>query len=1035
MLNVALLAAAFFLAHPIFADAVAWAQGLWLGRGGVWNERVEVAVSNSTDKAWCAESVRVDVPALANARPESIRLVDSCGTQLEYAVVSPGRFILPVSAAPGEVSRYWLYAGNPHAWGLSDQWPHKPKRKIAAADVRVGDLERRNLGADGENAPWPESGGWEYRVPVRVCNSGDVPIEQALVPVPSVEVFHATRNPIGCVMFNGERVPSSRVGNIYTFAADVPARHVRTYYLYVKSAGGSTAPVPVQTGETLQASEIPSDQAYRERQKADGEAAKLFANLLHSKINLVRNGDFAKGEEGWTPNGQNAGVTRDIVEGGLFGDRCARISAEKPDAKKWKGRVQRIPVKPGRKYMFGAFVKGINATERSNVHLHLVDSKGVHRFGIPYGKIAGPPAQHEKTFDWTPHFGSVEIRDPDVVAIELHLTMNGGGTLLQDGAFVAESAVGAEVLTGEVEPRPLLADVFAVAQVSSTVKVFPEHHVVDSAGPFSTALARNETEDIQLAVRVGRPCSVRLEVTPPRNAQGEALAVEVGVVGYVPVDFPSAYYSVRTPEEVLRMPNHGAGCDGWSGLWPDPVERGDSFEMADNAARSVRLAVTAGASARPGTYAGEIVWRQDGTIRRRDRYEVKVWNFDLPARPMFAATYDLRFGRDKSCWRVPGEKTQEGAERRVLDFMAKYKICPDDIKKNLGFTRDAAGNVTVDFAEYDQAAERFFGHYGFPNAYSPGCFYIFGWGHPPKKFLGEEPYEGKYPYKDADRKVLRPAYKKAYQDALRLYWNHLKEKGWDKRIVLYICDEPYFLQMKEIRDQMIALCDMIHEVDAAIPVYVSTWRHCAEWEECLDVWGVGAYGCFPMDVMARMHKAGRRFWFTCDGQQCLDTPYCAIERLQPVYCWAYGVEKYEFWGCNWTTYDPWKYGWHSFIRQSGTPGDTFWTRYPNGDGYHIYPPRKGAEDGTLSASLRLCAIRDGVEEHTYLEKLSVLAADKTAGASARKAAALCDEYRALVPVPNAGGRYSSKILPEPAILDRLRNRAGELLSTSGKGED
>ena len=126
--------------------AVAWAQGLWLGRGGIWNERVEVAVSNSTDKAWSAESVRVNVPSLANARPESIRLVDSCGTQLEYAVVSPGRFILPVTAAPGEVAKYWLYAGNPHAWGLSDHWPHKPMRKIAAADVRVGELERLEIG-------------------------------------------------------------------------------------------------------------------------------------------------------------------------------------------------------------------------------------------------------------------------------------------------------------------------------------------------------------------------------------------------------------------------------------------------------------------------------------------------------------------------------------------------------------------------------------------------------------------------------------------------------------------------------------------------------------------------------------------------------------------------------------------------------------------------------------------------------------------------------------------------------------------------
>ena len=32
--------------------AVAWAQGLWLGRGGVWNERVEVSVSNATAVAW-----------------------------------------------------------------------------------------------------------------------------------------------------------------------------------------------------------------------------------------------------------------------------------------------------------------------------------------------------------------------------------------------------------------------------------------------------------------------------------------------------------------------------------------------------------------------------------------------------------------------------------------------------------------------------------------------------------------------------------------------------------------------------------------------------------------------------------------------------------------------------------------------------------------------------------------------------------------------------------------------------------------------
>ena len=139
--------------------AVAWAQGLWLGRGGIWNERVEVAVSNKTAAAWKSESVPVDVPALADARPESIRLVDSSGTQLEYAVVSPGRFILPVTAAPGQEVRYHFYAGNPHAWGLADYWPHKPKKNLAAG-VRVGELERRNLAADGEGEPWPKTGDW-----------------------------------------------------------------------------------------------------------------------------------------------------------------------------------------------------------------------------------------------------------------------------------------------------------------------------------------------------------------------------------------------------------------------------------------------------------------------------------------------------------------------------------------------------------------------------------------------------------------------------------------------------------------------------------------------------------------------------------------------------------------------------------------------------------------------------------------------------------------------------------------------------------
>ena len=66
--------------------------------------------------------------------------------------------------------------------------------------------------------------------------------------------------------------------------------------------------------------------------------------------------------------------------------------------------------------------------------------------------------------------------------------------------------------------------------------------------------------------------------------------------------------------------------------------------------------------------------------------------------------------------------------------------------------------------------------------------------------------------------------------------------------------------------------------------------------------GVGAYGVFPVDEMERRLQDGDEIWFTTDGQMATDTPYCAIERLYPYYCWKYGVSGYEFWGVSWWTY-------------------------------------------------------------------------------------------------------------------------------------
>ena len=163
---------------------------------------------------------------------------------------------------------------------------------------------------------------------------------------------------------------------------------------------------------------------------------------------------------------------------------------------------------------------------------------------------------------------------------------------------------------------------------------------------------------------------------------------------------------------------------------------------------------------------------------------------------------------------------------------------------------------------------------------------------------------------------------------------------------------------------------------------------------------------------------------------CLDTPFCAVERMLPHYCVAHHADAYEFWGATWLTYDPWKFGWHAYIPQSDTPGKNYFVRYPDGDGYLIYPGVPGRFKGPVT-SIRLEAARDGVEDFSYLKRLERLAAVPN-GKHAAAAQELLSKFRALVSIPNAGGRHSTRILPEPEIIGTLRHEAGELLNSVGE---
>ena len=910
--------------------------------------------------------------------------------------------------------------GTGKAW--YDDFSFDPGIAPPPVSARAGAVERLPAARIGEDAPWadPAPGAWELRAPVRLANFSAEATGATLVSFNVREALHATRDAEFKLMDGPNEVPLCVLGDRALFTCPIPAQTVKTYWLYARTGKPRPQEKPEEVRSAL-GSPIPSDQVLVRKTTISDESA--YAKLLASDANLLKNSCFDDGMAGWTHSTErkNSRISYGTsATGGKFGAGFGKMTVPADERGTWRGIYQKVAIKPERRYFYGGFLSTDNVDSPTSIHLHKHDRKGKNTLMTSTsGSVSG-------TTPWSPAFGTFATYQDDAT-VTIHLTTQGHGTFAYDGLIIAEYA---HALVGTPQMRPgdaAASASLAVQSIDPVIKVFRETPVKD-ARSFEVSLAQNETEPLQLAVRspkaIGR---LDVEVVPPRKADGTGgISVETGWVEYVPVDYPTSYYSSKKPEWTLKYPTTGAGSDGWSGWWPDPIAPVNAGPVAANTTQPVWINVKTAADTKPGTYKGRIIWKADGQVVREDAYAVRVWDFALPAIAETPAIYDLRL--HSKWWKSDFEGLDADARRRLLwKFNSEKRICPDSLGAAPKFTRGKDGKVTADFTEYDRIATEYFEEFHFPVSYTPGMFYCFGWAMPPKKFLGEDPYPGEWPYEGADRMKLRPEYKKVYQEALRLYWDHVKAKGWADRLVLYISDEPHFSR-PEIKTQMIACCKMIHEVDPSIRIYSSTWRHCPEWNDSIDVWGVGHYGNFPVAEMEARAAAGKHIWFTTDGQMCLDTPYCAVERMLPHYCAAYHAEAYEFWGSTWLTYDPWKFGWHSYIPQSDTPGKHYFVRYPDGDGYLIYPGVPGRFKGPVT-SVRLEAARDGVEDFSYLKRIERLAASKD-DPRAGRAKSLLAEFRALVTIPNAGGRYSTRILPEPEKIGILRRKAGDLLDAS-----
>ncbi len=874
-----------------------------------------------------------------------------------------------------------------------------------ALTAEAGPAERLELAEVGADAPWLDDA-WPWRVAVTVPNLTDQERAGVLVHVPTAPILGRMAGTINRASLRvgagRQELASYLAGGALVFEADLPARTITTFHVYFSD-----------------------DPAF------EAVADDSYAALAESAVNLARNPSFESGEalpDDWPGGAEGerpAGAELARVEEGRFGRWAARMHIPDGATPAWTGWRQDVPVTPGRSYLFAAWLRTEDIRDRVQLHAHYRNADG----GLCATKQytgAGPALSG--TNDWTLLSGIFEM-PPDIATFQLHLTMNTTGTVWYDGVLLAEVVPGH---VGAIEAHPeRRVGAPTLWPVNPVVKVFRDDPAPADIPRARITVAANEAEPLQIALRAPEALTgLRVEVDAPVSDGGERLsAPEVALVGYVPIDHETSYYSSDAPDWHRRIPTAAGSCDGWPGWWPDPLPPAREFDLAARTTQPIWVTVRVPEGATPGDYRGTVRLIADGGTVAELPFTVHVWGFALPDENHVRAIYDARGTGNQ--WALPGD-TGEQRLRRLWRLMAEHRVCPDRVRPEPIF-RLEDGRVTADFTAFDDQARYYFETLGFAHSYTPWHLYCFGWGHPPRTLWGVQPYEGEFPFEGADRSRLREQYREVYQQALALFWDHVTAMGWADRFVLYISDEPWFSRRDYIIPQMQALCDMIHEVSPDIPIYCSTWSYLPDWQGYLDIWGVGHYGRVMPEELATIRADGSRVWWTTDGQMCIDTPYCAIERLLPHYCFAYGAEAYEFWGIDWLTYDPWQFGWHAFISQSGEPGERRWVRYPNGDGFLVYPGAPVGVEGPVS-SIRLEMAREGVEDYEYLYLLqNLVARGREAGVDVTAGEAALAQARALVDMPSAGGRHSMAILPDPDALLRAQEaiaRAIEMLRAS-----
>lgn len=474
---------------------------------------------------------------------------------------------------------------------------------------------------------------------------------------------------------------------------------------------------------------------------------------------------------------------------------------------------------------------------------------------------------------------------------------------------------------------------FAVWVVDSLTRVQPTDPPRSSTAA-SIKAARNEYEAFQIVIRAP-------DDAPLRNTS-VTVSPLVGP-GVIPARRIALYR-----EHYVQVTRPSRGSPYPPGWWPDaliPFAHPETGQPLGGRFQAAPFLVAAGRNqpvwvevhvlpdTQQGTYVGELTVSAEGGHSAAIAVRLGVWNFTLPQVPSLRSW----FGQLD----VPERESSREASVRYLHELLHHRVSPAPGWPELIVHDDGS----IDTSRSHAALVEFLS----------------------EATTSTIPFQAEvYPFRDplgADRPRT--------QRYLRDIQEYLQAHGWLERAVLYLYDEPDNPSKVRVAK---AYGRLVQEAAPDLRTLVTTPIR-TDFFEFVKVW-VSPFDRYDLSATRRRQARGEEVWSYTAGVRGSAYPTWLLDyplfhyRIAAWINWSVGATGLLYWATGYwaDSSDPW------------TDPSTYGSL--NGDGALVYPGGAIGYEGPV-ASMRLKAIRDGIEDYDYLQLLKPMdsrSADATAKA-------------------------------------------------------